>query len=268
MGHATNGAGVPALPQPDELVAPSDWQCIDLLSDLHLQAGLPRTFDAFRSHLLHTPAQAVLLLGDIFEVWVGDDAADEGFERECALVLQEAARSRWIGFMHGNRDFLVGTRFLTDCGLHALPDPTVLTFAGQRFLLAHGDSLCLDDTEYQRFRAQVRTEAWAAQFLAQPLAARRQIAAQLRAASEERKRTQGMESYGDVDGAAASSWLEAAGSKVLIHGHTHRPATHIMPAGAVRHVLSDWDLDGTHDTTARAEVLRLTRDGMQRLAPA
>lgn len=268
MGHATKGPGVPVMPTPYELVAPHDWQCVDLLSDLHLRPGLRHTFDAFRSHLLHTPAQAVLLLGDIFEAWVGDDAADEGFEQACAEVLRESARSRWVGFMHGNRDFLVGERFLQACGMHALPDPTVLTFAGQRLLLVHGDSLCLDDPDYQRFRAQVRTEAWATQFLAQPLPARRQIAAQLRAASEERKRARGIESYGDIDTAVALSWLAAADCRTLIHGHTHRPDSHTLAPGIVRHVLSDWDLDADHDDEPRAQLLRLTSTGMQRLPPA
>lgn len=260
---------VPPLPELHELTAPAGWHCVDLISDLHLQAELPRTFEAFRTHLLHTPADAVLILGDLFEVWVGDDAADEGFERQCAEVLREAAKQRWIGFMPGNRDFLVGTRFLQGCGAHALPDPTVLSFARRRYLLAHGDALCLDDAEYQRFRAQVRQPAWAEQFLAQPLAARRQIAAQLRRASEERKRTQGPESYGDVDAATAHAWLTEAHGDAFIHGHTHRPADHAMAPGIVRHVMSDWDLDACEPGhPRRAEVLRLTPDGVRRVPPA
>ena len=257
------------MPAPHELPAPPGWRCIDLLSDLHLQAELPRTFEAFRAHLLHTPADAVLILGDLFEVWVGDDAADEGFEQVCVQALQEASRKRWIGFMAGNRDFLVGPDFLQRCGLHALPDPTVLSFAGRRYLLSHGDALCLDDADYQRFRAQVRQPAWAEQFLAQPLAARRQIAAQLRRASEERKRTLGAESYGDLDEAAVLAWLHQAGADTFIHGHTHRPADHVPAPGRVRHVMSDWDLDAS-DTAhpRRAEVLRLSPTGVQRVPPA
>lgn len=260
---------VPALPTLHELPAPPGWRCVDIISDLHLQAELPRTFEAFRAHLLNTPADAVLILGDLFEVWVGDDAAAEGFEHACAQVLHEAARRRWVGFMAGNRDFLVGPRFLESCGVHALPDPTVLSFGPHRYLLAHGDALCLDDVDYQRFRAQVRQPAWAEQFLAQPLAARRQVAAQLRQASEERKRTQGAESYGDIDPPTALAWLRQAHADVFIHGHTHKPADHAMAPGVVRHVTSDWDLDATDPAHPhRAEVLRITLAGVQRVPPA
>jgi UDP-2,3-diacylglucosamine hydrolase len=261
-----SSGALPATPEMHELPAPAGWQCIDLISDLHLQAGMPRTFEAWRHHLLHTPADAVLILGDLFEVWIGDDAADEGFEHECAEVLRAAAARCWVGFMAGNRDFLVGGRLLDGCGVHLLPDPTVLAFAGRRYLLSHGDALCLDDEDYQRFRAQVRQPAWTARFLAQPLAVRRQVATQMREASEARKRTQGPESYGDLHAEAALAWLRAARADAFIHGHTHRPADHALAPGVLRHVMSDWDLD--HARPPRAEVLRLTRDGMQRIPPA
>jgi UDP-2,3-diacylglucosamine hydrolase len=266
-------AAVPphAAPLPQavpELHAPSRWTAIDLLSDLHLQAGLPRTTAAWAQHLRSSPAQAVILLGDIFEVWVGDDAAEPGsFEAECAAVLHEASRSKTLYFMAGNRDFLVGPDFLARSGVQALADPTVLVAFGQRWLLSHGDALCLDDTDYQAFRRQVRDPAWQQGFLAQPLAQRRELAARMRAASEARKREQGVEGYGDLDLQATLAWLATTRSSTLIHGHTHRPADHALPRGAQRHVLSDWDFD-TPGPAPRGDVLRLSAEGLRRVPVA
>lgn len=254
------------LPQPvPELHAPSRWTSIDILSDLHLQAGLPGTTAAWARHLTTTTAQAVILLGDVFEVWVGDDAAEPGsFEAHCEAILREASRTRSLYFMAGNRDFLVGPDFLARCGVQALPDPTVLVAFGRRWLLSHGDALCLDDGEYQDFRRRVREPAWQQSFLAQPLAQRRELAARMRAASQQRKREQGLEGYGDLDKAATLDWLRATDAEALIHGHTHRPADHTLPEGRRRHVLSDWDFD-TPGQPPRGEVLRLDAQGLQRV---
>ncbi|WKB52866.1 UDP-2,3-diacylglucosamine diphosphatase [Eleftheria terrae] len=261
-GTADDRPASAPLPGLHRLQALPHWRSVDLLSDLHLQQDLPATAAALRQHLLQTPAEAVLILGDLFEAWVGDDAAAEGFEQECATWLGEAASRRWIGFMAGNRDFLVGPAFLRSCGLHALPDPTLLEFGTERFLLTHGDALCLADVDYQRFRLQVRSPQWQRQFLAQPLGQRRQIAAQLRQASEQRKRDSGPEAYADVDTACALRWLDEAQAHVLVHGHTHKPASHALSPGHTRHVLSDWDLDhAALGHPVRAEVLRLGVDG-------
>src|SRR5258705_9619552 len=104
----------PAAPHAHELVAPADWQTIDFISDLHLADDTPRGFDAWHNYLLGTQADAVLILGDLFEVWVGDDSRHEGFEARCAAVLRQAAAQRYVGFMAGNRDFLVGIEMLGD----------------------------------------------------------------------------------------------------------------------------------------------------------
>ncbi len=249
------------------LTADPAWTAIDFLSDLHLQASLANTYAAFEQHLLNTPAQAVCLLGDIFEVWVGDDAADAGFEAKCAQLLRQASDRRQIWFMHGNRDFLVGPDFLNACGMRLLPDPTTLVAFGQRWVLTHGDALCLDDRPYQAFRQQVRSAEWQQAFLARPLAERREIAADLRRQSEARKRSLGLEAYADADPTETLAWMDAAGACTLIHGHTHRPADHVLPDGRLRHVLSDWDLD--HDATsahpARAQVSRLDAQGLHRI---
>jgi UDP-2,3-diacylglucosamine hydrolase len=253
---------IPAVPRIEELVAPPPWHTLDFISDLHLQAAEPETFESWRRYMRETPAQAVFILGDLFEMWVGDDLAGQpGFAADCAAVLQDASRHAAIFFMHGNRDFLVGDGFLQACRTTPLSDPTVLDFGGLRWLLTHGDALCLADTEYMRFRQQVRAPAWQSEFLARPLAQRHAIGKELREQSEIRKRS-GIE-YPDVDAGAVNAWLEAADAQVLIHGHTHRPADHDLGSARRRTVLSDWD---ARATPARQEVLRLTAAGLQRIA--
>ncbi len=208
-----------------------------------------------------TLADAVFILGDLFEVWVGDDAAQQpGFLADCAQVLRATSTRTALFFMHGNRDFLVGQAFLKEHGVALLADPTVLGFAGHRWLLTHGDALCLGDVDYLRFREQVRSVQWQQAFLAKPLAEREAIGRALREQSEARKRTG--EAYADVDSHAATQWLSAGNATAMIHGHTHRPADHVLPDGRPRIVLSDWDAGSA---PARMEVLRLTAAGAQRL---
>ena len=255
----------PPRPPLPELRADPAWRCIDLLSDVHLHADMPRTFEAWRKHLLQTPADAVLMLGDLFEVWVGDDQRCTGFDAQCLQALQAASRQRVLAFMPGNRDFLIGEAMLADAGLLRLADPTVLLAFGQRWLLSHGDALCLSDTDYQRFRLQVRTPAWQQAFLSQPLSTRQQQARAMRDASAAHQASQpaaDRASLADVDEAAAVAWLDAAAAPVLIHGHTHRPASHALPGGRSRHVLGDWDLDASPQ---RARALRLTANGLTAL---
>ena len=238
------------------------WRTIDLLSDVHLSADMPRTFDVWARHLLDTPADAVLMLGDLFELWVGDDSRYEGFERECADVLRRAAARRTLAFMPGNRDFLVGADMLEQCGVTGLADPTVLSAWGRRILLTHGDALCLADQAYQRFRSQVRDPSWQQRFLQQPLAQRQAQAREMRAASEEHQSGMSPDLSADLDETAVLAWLRAADATVMVHGHTHRPALHVLSGGAVRHVMGDWDFDGH---SPRARMLRLTVDGLQTL---
>lgn len=253
---------------PHELVAPPTWRCIDFISDLHLADDTPRTFDAWRDYLLSTRADAVLILGDLFEAWVGDDArfAVDGIEARGAVVLRAAVAQRDVAFMVGNRDFLLGHEMLAACGVMALPDPTVLAAFGARAVLTHGDAWCLADTAYQQFRRMVRDPAWQAGVLARPLAERRALARSIRSESER----QGLELRGewaDVDPPTALEHLRAARAVTLVHGHTHRPETELLAVGLTRHVLSDWDLDHA-DALPRAEVLRWQATGWTRLTPA
>lgn len=249
-----------------ELHAPPDWRMVDFISDLHLEPDQPTTWAAWRDYLLTTPADAVFLLGDIFEVWIGDDAATPGsFEAECAAVLAQAAQQRALYFIPGNRDFLVGPQFLKLSQTQALPDPCVLCFAGQRWLLSHGDALCLADTDYQVFRLQVRSPAWQARFLTMPLPDRRTLARQLREQSLARHRRSQPDDYADADPIMTAQWLQSHHAQALIHGHTHRPAEHAVMLGemqAMRYVLSDWDAQAQ---PPRLQVLRGTALGLQRL---
>lgn len=243
-------------------ISAQPWRTLDFISDLHLQASQSATFAAWQHFMAHSPADALFILGDLFEVWVGDDITDtpgdpdSAFALQCQQVLQATSRRLPVYFMHGNRDFLLGEDFAQACGMTLLADPTVLDFDGQRWLLSHGDALCLGDVDYQQFRHQVRSPAWQKKFLAQPLAERQLIARGLRAQSESRKASGA--SYADVDTEAAKAWLQANAAGTLIHGHTHRPKDHVLDATSQparrRLVLSDWDAAAQ---PPRLEVLRL-----------
>lgn len=229
--------------------APPHWHVIDFISDLHLQVSQGATFAAWRHYMLHTSADAVFILGDLFEVWMGDDITqssdtpDGAFALQCQGILHTVAQRMAVYFMHGNRDFLLGQNFAMACGMTLLKDPTVLCFDGGHWLLSHGDELCLDDVNYQQFRVQVRSEAWRNDFLAKPLTQRQAIANSLRAQSESRKVSGA--SYADVSTIMTLQWLEMAHADTLIHGHTHHPADHMLGQRGNtplrRLVLSDWD---------------------------
>jgi UDP-2,3-diacylglucosamine hydrolase len=236
---------------------------------LHLCELEPATFDAWLRYMSSTTAQAVFILGDLFEVWVGDDSiradlspssVNLNFEERCTLVLQATGKRLNLYFMHGNRDFLVGKQMMTACNATLLADPTVLTFQHQRYLLTHGDMLCLADTQYLAFRDVVRQAAWQQAQLAKPLAERQAIGRHMRLESQ--KNQQNVLEYADVDTAAVLTWLQAANTKTMIHGHTHKPATHDLGTAFKRVVMTDWDLKAT---PARAEVLQLSTTGLQRI---
>jgi UDP-2,3-diacylglucosamine hydrolase len=252
-----------ALPAFHELHAPHSWGTVDFISDLHLQESEPANFLAWQGYLETTPADAVFILGDLFELWVGDDVMGQeghGFEARCRHVLHHSAMDKALYFMHGNRDFLVGNIFLQSCGMQALPDPAVLVFGKQRFLLSHGDALCLADTDYQQFRAQVRSHAWQTAFLTRPLPERMQIAKDMRAQSEARKQQGGP--WVDLDPTEIQRWMDASGAHHMVHGHTHEGLDHPLVSAqslgaipATRHVLCDWHADAR---PPRAQVLRLS----------
>ena len=236
------------------MIAPSDWRMVDFLSDVHLDASEVATFNAWANHLNTTPANALFILGDLFEVWIGDDTQDP-FHLQCMEVLRTTAKRIPVFFMCGNRDFLVGSDWLQSTDVQGLQDPCVLELAKQKILLSHGDALCIDDTDYMAFRKQVRSSAWQESFLAKPLSERQQIAKDLRTQSKARQQKQ--TDYVDVDTNTARVWLHENDCKLLIHGHTHRPASHDLGNGLNRMVLSDWEALAT---PPRLEVLRWTQD--------
>lgn len=245
-----------------EIAAAPHWHTVDFISDLHLQASEPQTLATLERYLAQTPAQALFILGDLFEVWVGDDTLQfpTGIEQHVARMLQQASARLDLFIMCGNRDFLMGDRLMAACGARALPDPSVLQLGATRWLLAHGDAQCLADVPYQAFRSQVRSAAWQQDFLSQPLDQRLALARQMRAQSEAQKKqlAQAQTPWIDLDRDACLALLDTQGADHMIHGHTHQPAQHDLGQGHVRWVLSDWDL---HATPARAEVLRLNAAG-------
>ena len=257
----TSGLSLPA-----ELHAGAHWRAVDFISDLHLHADAPHTVDACMHYLATTQADAVFILGDLFEVWVGDDASiaapqasdadarDADLERRVLAALARASQRLSVYVMVGNRDFLLGAQAAQAGGFSLLADPTTLVWGPQRWLLTHGDAWCLADTAYQAVRAQVRSAAWQSAFLAQSVVQRRAFARAARAQSAAHQ--QDVTSHADVDRALALQWLALTGAPTLIHGHTHRPADEALDARHQRQVLTDWDLDAT---PARAGVLRLQK---------
>jgi UDP-2,3-diacylglucosamine hydrolase len=216
-----------------------------LISDLHLSASRPRTTTALLA-LLAGPAReasALYILGDLFDYWIGDEDVDDPAVRPVvdALAAVSAAGTA-VSFMHGNRDFLVGARFAAAAGARLLPDPLLLDLDGVPTLLMHGDTLCIEDAGYNRFRATVRDPAWQQAFLDRPVAARREEAQRLRAISEHEKKSKSAEIM-DVTPSEVLRMLRTHGYPRLVHGHTHRPALHLHPVDGYaceRWVLPDW----------------------------
>lgn len=214
------------------------------ISDLHLQPSQPRLFEACRRFLDDEVrhADALYILGDLFEVWIGDDD-DAPWIADVARALQQVrARGTRLYFMHGNRDFLVGNDFAARCGLELLGDSAIIDLHGRHALLMHGDTLCTEDSDYLAFRAQVRNPEWQQMILAFPLEQRRQLAAQLRTQSKMAASNKA-EDIMDVTPAEVARVMAENGVDLLIHGHTHRPARHDLVVDgkpAERIVLGDW----------------------------
>lgn len=221
------------------------------VSDLHLWPTRPAISTLFIDFLARRAreAEALYILGDLFEYWAGDDDGGDAHHRSVidALAGCASAGTR-LYFMHGNRDFLISDRFAEAAQMTVLADPTLLDLYGKPALLSHGDAYCTDDTAYQAFRRQVRDPAWQAQFLSQPLAARKTQIEAIRMRSEQEK-AQKAEDIMDVNPAAITQLLREYGYPPLfIHGHTHRPALHrheIDGHVCERWVLGDWYTQGS-----------------------
>jgi UDP-2,3-diacylglucosamine hydrolase len=219
------------------------------ISDLHLDPARP---DITRQALEFLAAEthgidALYILGDLFEAWVGDDDPEPEKRRVIAALRSLTGAGLPCFFMHGNRDFLVGEGFAAASGCTLLADPTVIELYGTRLLLMHGDTLCTDDHEYQAFRQMVRNPAWQQLMLAKPLPERLMLAKHLRETSAASMAGKSMEIM-DVNKDAVADAMRSAGVYTLLHGHTHRPAVHRFDVDghdAVRIVLGDWYTQGS-----------------------
>jgi UDP-2,3-diacylglucosamine hydrolase len=219
------------------------------VSDLHLDAGSPeiaRQFHAFLGDEARS-AEALYILGDLFEAWLGDDDPDPAPRATVRALHALTASGVPVFVMHGNRDFLIGERFCRETGATLLPDGTVIELYGERAVLMHGDALCTDDASYQRLRRIVRNPLVRGLFRLMTLNQRRALAARLRAGSRAHVGMTAPEIM-DVNAETVAQAFREAGVRTMIHGHTHRPAVHpleIDGAPAKRIVLGDWYTQGS-----------------------
>jgi UDP-2,3-diacylglucosamine hydrolase len=219
------------------------------ISDLHLEAARPKIGAQFLSFLQQEAAhaEALYILGDLFEAWIGDDDPNLHYADMKSAIRAVADRGVPVFFMHGNRDFLIGERFARETQVRLLPDPYRVTLYGQDVLLSHGDALCVDDVNYQEVRTVTRNPGWQAMMLKKPLTERLAIARQARADSMAHGGSIDPQ-ISDVNQAAVEQLLRENDVRTLLHGHTHRPAVHRFPldgAPATRIVLGDWYAQGS-----------------------
>ncbi|MDE0925645.1 MAG: UDP-2,3-diacylglucosamine diphosphatase [Methylophilaceae bacterium] len=222
------------------------------ISDLHLCESRPAIINAFVSFLQETAihANSLYILGDLFEYWAGDDAIALGKHEQSIHALNTLSQQGVELFLiHGNRDFLLGDTFAKAANLRILPDPSLISLYGTLTLLSHGDMLCTDDVDYQHFKAEVRSDAWKAQFLSEPLSNRIDYIESIRRKSEAEKSVKSM-SIMDVNTVAVEAlFLQHDCPPRLIHGHTHRPMQHqhhIKNNTYERWVLGDWYEKGSY----------------------
>jgi UDP-2,3-diacylglucosamine hydrolase len=220
------------------------------VSDLHLGAEYPQATAQFLEFLAQRAAhaQALYILGDLFEAWIGDDDPDPELARVAAGLAALTSGGVPCFILHGNRDFLLGERFCARTGCRLLPDPVATELGGERVLLTHGDALCVDDHAYQELRSIVRSADWQRRFLALDTRERMRLAAQARAGSRAHTARTGAEIM-DVNLEAVSAAFRATGARRIIHGHTHRPGRHsavIEGRPVERIVLGAWYEQGSY----------------------
>lgn len=219
------------------------------ISDLHLDAQHPAVTDLFCRFLREraASAEALYILGDLFEAWIGDDDRSE-LNQHIAFALKQLSETGVaLYFIHGNRDFLLGPTYAELCGLQLLDETAIIDLYGEATLIMHGDTLCTDDTDYQAFRVKVRNEDWQRQILQLPLPQRRAMAHQLRENSRSAARLK-QQDITDVNQNTVQQVMGEYGVSRLIHGHTHRPAVHRFELDhqpMQRIVLGDWYEQGS-----------------------
>ena len=225
-------------------------------SDCHLDPKRPEASDKLLEFIDQRAASACCLyiLGDLFEVWLGDDDPADEYQ-SIIEALRRRAESTRIYFLAGNRDFLLGEKFARRTAINLLGEAEVLQLGEHRTALIHGDTLCTDDHDYQNFRKMVRAPEWQSRFLAQPLVERRRIAEQLRSESTDAMAHKSDEIM-DVNQQAVAFCFESLGVDTIIHGHTHRPAVHEHDSGR-RYVLGDWNPGPSYLSWRPTEGFRL-----------
>ena len=213
------------------------------ISDLHLNPQQPEVTQAFINFLQKTRnAEAIYILGDFVEYWIGDDDNDHKLNDAFTCLKDTANAGIPIFLMHGNRDFLISNKFSKEYNITLLDDPALINLYGESILLTHGDMLCTDDIEYQKFRKMVRDPNWQLEFLKQPLDERRNIVHNLRETSRQATEEK-IEEIMDVNQKTVEQTMQAHHVQYLIHGHTHRPALHTFSMDNKRYqrwVLGDW----------------------------
>jgi len=220
------------------------------VSDVHLDASAPPATEQFLDFLRRYArgAEALYILGDLFEVWVGDDEQDGEKRRVCAGLRELTAAGTACFVIHGNRDFLLGRGFCESTGCRLLPDPVILELEGERVLLTHGDALCVDDFSYQELRSSVRQAQWQRRFLALPFEVRDRFANRARAGSKAHT-SRTIPRIMDVNPTAVDTAFRVARVRRIVHGHTHRPGIHdqtIDEQPAQRIVLGAWYEQGSY----------------------
>ena len=239
------------------------------ISDLHLEESRPditRTLLQFLN-INSGKCAALYILGDLFEVWIGDDEQSPLIDEITSALREFHVAGSSIYLMHGNRDFLIGDNFAKRCGAELIEDPCILKIEAGHIILLHGDTLCTDDLEYMQFRAQVRQQIWQQEFLAKPLDDRRAFAQEARQASQ---KTAGIKnnSIMDVNGQAVLDLFNQFQENMMLHGHTHRPAVHELAFSnpingqikGQRIVLGDWNNKAWYAETQNKEISLLSFD--------
>jgi UDP-2,3-diacylglucosamine hydrolase len=233
---------------------------IYFISDLHLEPAQKAITDGFLSFLDSlNDAEELYILGDFFEVWIGDDFSNEYIELINQALQQCAAKGTKIYFMHGNRDFLVGQAWCDKAHCELLDESKLITLGDETVLLMHGDSLCTDDTEYMKVRVMLRNPQWQEQLLAKSIPERIEFAKQVRSESKESQKGKSYDIM-DVNQKAVDDALSKANCATMIHGHTHRPDIHhweLKGENRIRYVLGDWGDKGWFIKWQAGEELKL-----------
>ncbi|GJL82080.1 MAG: UDP-2,3-diacylglucosamine hydrolase [marine bacterium B5-7] len=251
-----------------------DTQRAEFISDLHLGAEHPDIAQRFKAWLGHhgknneNNLDVLFILGDLFEFWIGDDAAETCGYSEMVELLERFtdASGCTVYLMHGNRDFLIGNDFCQQTGCTLLPDPCYLEISGHTILLSHGDAYCTDDTEHQQFRQMVHNPQWQSEFLSKSINERLAYAHEARRISESGKSSKSMDIM-DVSAAAIDDALRQHDCRIMIHGHTHRPAIHSLDVDgkpAYRVVLGAW-FDESNSLEVNSYGITYLLDGLQKI---